>query len=66
MQSSLPAGSADQNIKAVDLAEFAEIAKIVEITTPRFVRHHVATVRQNWSNNSAQKWNVHCRRMNTS
>jgi hypothetical protein len=32
MQSSLPTGPADQNIKAVDLAEFAEIAKIVDLT----------------------------------
>ena len=30
MHSSLPTGPADQNIKAVDLAEFAKIAKIVE------------------------------------
>jgi hypothetical protein len=30
MQSSLPTGPADQNIKAVDPAEFAEIEKIVE------------------------------------
>jgi len=29
MQSSLPTEPADQNIKAVDPAEFAEIAKIV-------------------------------------
>jgi hypothetical protein len=29
MQSSLPTGPADQNIKAVDPAEFAEIEKIV-------------------------------------
>jgi hypothetical protein len=34
MQSSLPTGAADQNIKAVDLAEFAEIAKIV-LSEPR-------------------------------
>jgi hypothetical protein len=30
MQTSLPTEPADQNIKAVDLAEIAEIAKIVE------------------------------------
>jgi hypothetical protein len=35
MQSSLPTEPADQNIKAVDPAEFGEIAKIVDITTPR-------------------------------
>jgi hypothetical protein len=31
MQTSLPTETADQNIKAVDLAKFAEIAKIVDV-----------------------------------
>jgi hypothetical protein len=33
MSSSLPTEPAGQNIKAVDVAEFAEIAKIVESAT---------------------------------
>jgi hypothetical protein len=33
MQSSLPAEPTDRNIKAVDLAEIAKIAKIVEAAT---------------------------------
>jgi hypothetical protein len=37
MQSSLPTGQTDQNIKAVDPAKFAEIAKIVGRATPQAV-----------------------------
>jgi hypothetical protein len=35
MQSSLPTGPADQNIKDVDLADFAEIANIVGRASPQ-------------------------------
>jgi hypothetical protein len=35
MQTSLPTEPADQNIKAVDLAEIAEIAKIVAAVESR-------------------------------
>jgi hypothetical protein len=37
MQSSLPTGPADQNIKDVDLADFAEFAKIVGAGPPQAV-----------------------------
>jgi hypothetical protein len=33
MQPSLPAGPGDRNIKAADIADSAEVAKIVEIAT---------------------------------
>jgi hypothetical protein len=35
MQTSLPTEPADQNIKTVDLAEFAEIAKIIPAVESR-------------------------------
>jgi hypothetical protein len=38
MQSSLPEEPTDRNIKAVDLADSAEIAKIVETATQTKVR----------------------------
>jgi hypothetical protein len=39
MQSSLPSGPAEQNITAVDLAEFAEIAKIVDVIGSGPIEH---------------------------
>jgi hypothetical protein len=45
MQSSLLADPADRNIKAADVADFAEIAKIVEVATPtepQMVQHDTA------------------------